>query len=225
MGAWFRVIEDAFASLFRRGPSAAEEFRRQGGVLAFRLLQDARVQNELGLGGRQVGQVQQAVRECRQKRQKDLQALRSRGAESGPELQELMAAVAAEALKALERAAVLTPEQKVRFQQILWQNRGPVAFSDPSLQAALGLTEEQKAAIRAAVAEVWKKAQAGAAPAEGGPARAERMAAHRKEAVGRALAALSEEQRQRWQELLGAPFVVELGPVPPHGAGEGGGPG
>jgi hypothetical protein len=218
MAGFFRLIEDALASLFRRGKEP-EEFRKEDSILAFRILQHAGAQGELGLSSQQINQLQQIIRETRQSHQKEMQALRTQESETQQrDMLNLRAEVAADVLKGLDRAGVLTPQQKVRLQQILWQNRGPVVFSDPALQTALGLTPEQRTTIRTVAGETWRKMQGAPQLDEGGGGdeRFARRATLRQEAMSKALAALSDEQRQRWHELIGQPFEIKFGPAHPQ---------
>jgi hypothetical protein len=69
-----------------------------------------------------------------------------------PEQRRERLAVAAEEAEAKMNAA-LTPEQAERLLQIWRQRRGPIAFTDPDVVAALHLSAPQQEKIRAIVAE------------------------------------------------------------------------
>jgi hypothetical protein len=201
-------IGRAVASLFGRRPAAAEEHHREGHTLALRLLQDARVQTELGLSAEQADRLQHTIRSVRQEHRPALQAMRTqeraRRRQTAPAL---MATIAAEVLAALSRDAVLTPEQQARLRQIVWQNRGAAAFADPALQEALGLSGSQKERLRQLARDFARQAREGGRDRDD-PGRAERMAALRSAGLAQALEVLSEPQRQRWDEVKGRPFVL-----------------
>jgi serine/threonine protein kinase len=114
-------------------------------------------------------------------------------------------------------AKVLSKEQMKRFTQISIQVRGGLAFSDPDVVLALGLTEEQKKQI----SDLQECSHPGGPPPEerglrppdrprgpfkhfGGPGEArERM-------LKRTLEVLTPDQRRKWEELTGEPFKGEL---------------
>jgi hypothetical protein len=126
-------------------------------------------------------------------------------------------------------AAILKPEMLSRLEQIALQQRGPSAFREADIAAALKLTPEQKQQIRAIEAEVLF------APMEppghpygfgrGDPKkmheqrlkRAKEMERRRKEATGRILARLTPTQKKQWQEMTGKPFKGPPYFVPPGG--------
>jgi eukaryotic-like serine/threonine-protein kinase len=86
--------------------------------------------------------------------------------------------------------ATLSPPQLERLKQISRQLRGIWAFSDADVQAALQLSQEQKAAIRR------QRAETDSAPTGQGPG---------EQAV---LAALTPRQQSAWKRLIGKPFVT-----------------
>ncbi|MCS7047514.1 MAG: protein kinase, partial [Gemmataceae bacterium] len=128
---------------------------------------------------------------------------------------------------ALERArkndadvnAVLSPAQQERLRQIALQLEGPSAFYQPEVIAALRLTHEQRERIRTVHEETsfeWFKTireikEAGIPLPTLDPGV--------RPVTKRILAELTEEQRQRWAELIGRPFTGRLtqfgGPLGP----------
>jgi hypothetical protein len=234
MSSLFNYFSDAFGSLFKGKGKSPEQLRKEGGVLAVRMLQDARVQTELGLSPEQTSQVLALVHEAREKHKPKGAGGRGqgpgprgqgpgpRGQGPGPRGQgqgrgggagARMAAVAAEVLEGLNKGRVLTEQQQARLRQILWQNRGPAAFLDPALQEALGLSESQKQAIQGVIEDHRRRAmQAGRGAAGGDEDRRERVATIRHEGLAKALTLLTAEQKQRWEELKGQPFEVKLEP-------------
>ena len=226
----FRRIASGLASLFggRRAPSA--EVRKQGGVMAFLLLQNEAVQAELKLDVEQIGKIMKIIRESRQENRQGGGGLRGgagrrgkgggRRGGGGQNLQERreqsnkrLMAVAEKALANIQKAEILKPEQRDRLQQIAWQNRGAIVFQDPTLQEALHITEGQGQVLLTLAEEISKRLREVRhdedeefADAE----KQERVAAIRQEGMERMLAVLTEPQRSRWEELKGAPFEVDL---------------
>jgi hypothetical protein len=209
MSSLFNYFSGAFGSLFKGKGKSPEQLRKEGGVLAVRMLQDARVQTELGLSSEQASQVLALVHEARQKHRPKGSGPRGQRMGRGGAIWARMTAVAGEVLEGLNKANVLTPEQQARLRQILWQNRGPAAFLDPVLHEALGLSEAQKRAIQATIEDHRRQImQLGRGPA----GNAERTTAIRRQGLDKVLSLLSAEQKQRWEELKGKPFEIKLEP-------------
>jgi serine/threonine protein kinase len=109
--------------------------------------------------------------------------------------------------------AVLRPEQLARLRQIDLQMKGPFAFRDPAVVAALKLTPEQQDRIKLIEADrVFGMHPEGGpgGPRKDGPRgpggpRKNFNDMHRPD-MERVLAVLTDEQRQRWRELTGRPF-------------------
>lgn len=115
----------------------------------------------------------------------------------------------------VEVARLLTPTQFQRFRQIALQQRGPLAFSDPEVVAALQLTTEQKKRIR----EIQEETNAGFTrfgPPDRRPRPPDRppeqWAEDWKRARERMLVLLTPSQRRQWDELTGEPFTGLLRP-------------
>ncbi len=125
-----------------------------------------------------------------------------------------------------EVAALLTPEQSERFNQIALQHRGPRAFVDPDVVSALELTEDQRTSIRGVLNGLppdWFK---GPPRGEPGPPPEEREhfgdhrpgpppehdRADREAATAEIASLLTDAQREQWKTLLGEPFEA----VPEH---------
>jgi hypothetical protein len=134
---------------------------------------------------------------------------------------------------------ILTPAQRKRFREIDLQARGHTAFAAPEVVRALDITAEQKEQLEGIAARVeGDAAQAvpkqfpappaaqiapapfpGAATAIAGfnPGDYEKaVRGARAEALKRALAVLTDEQRAGWKKLTGAPFAHPL-PLPGGG--------
>jgi Spy/CpxP family protein refolding chaperone len=109
-----------------------------------------------------------------------------------------------------ESLALLDDAQRKRFWQIDFQNTRNFAYDSTSFQRAdvekqLILTDEQKQKLRAIQAETQKKNLAAFKPPN---MYQQRIAAIRKEDRDEVAALLTDAQRQKWDELIGKPFVV-----------------
>lgn len=196
LGSLFRYLGNLFGAWFgRRGP----ETPRGEAILTLRLLQNTRVQTELGFTAEQLRIVRQTIRTARESRRGELEALRARGdQEFATGMPALQAAVATEVSNELARAAVFNSNQYARLQQIILQNRGPAVFGDPVVQMTLGISGEQKAALRSLVEDSRRRNRE--MMREGAPG------AVRREAMDQALALLTDEQHSQWNEMIGRPF-------------------
>jgi hypothetical protein len=112
---------------------------------------------------------------------------------------------------------LLEPQQSRRLHQIALQLRGADAFGDPVVVAALHLTSEQKNQIQ--------KAQDEAHHPSGGhrfdprPEGVKKGEEHPRSVRERIVSVLTEEQKERWKELIGEPFKGEIRPPRREGPG------
>jgi hypothetical protein len=124
--------------------------------------------------------------------------------------------------------SVLSAEQMTRLKQIRWQYLGVLgAAQDAELASALSLdeaTKEKLAALneeqREAMRDLREAVQDGSVQREAMAAEMEKV---RKELEGKALALLTDEQKSKYSELVGAPFDVSS--LRGRGFGGGGGRG
>jgi hypothetical protein len=110
-------------------------------------------------------------------------------------------------------AAILSPEQAKRLQQIGWQAAGASALTDPQIAGELALSEEQKSKLGAILKEFAQKQSAAAAGAALGAADPKVVFAkiwegmqERDAAVAKLLTA---EQAEKYQVLRGKPIDVK----------------
>jgi hypothetical protein len=187
------------------------------------LIGNKSVQEELKLSEEQVKKADAAASDLRDKQREAGQSLRDLSQEERQQkFREMAEKGAADLKKAL--ADVLTPEQQKRFDQIALQQAGYNAFSRPDIQEKLGLTADQKTKLRdineqsmARTREIMQDAQGDFAAAR------EKMTAARKETGDKAMAVLTDAQKETWKELTGKPFEVKFDGPP--GGGRRGGPG
>jgi Spy/CpxP family protein refolding chaperone len=106
-------------------------------------------------------------------------------------------------------AALLTPEQTKRLQQIAWQIMGTAALSDPQLSDGLALTDNQKTELAEAVKSFNEKQAAAVTKAAGDPKAAlAAVQGNVKERDGAMTKVLSPEQNTKYQSLLGKRIEV-----------------
>lgn len=132
---------------------------------------------------------------------------------------------------------ILNADQAKRLDQIALQQRGLRAMLDEEIAKKLGLTDEQKEKITAA--SNWlrdeqmrlirdSRGSGGRPDPEAFAKMREKRREITKEAMNKALAALNEEQKKKWEEMTGKPFELDMrafGPGQGPGAGPGMGPG
>jgi serine/threonine protein kinase len=102
-----------------------------------------------------------------------------------------------------EVAAILTPSQHARLQQIALQAEGPAAFREPEVVEALGLMPQQRERIRAIEEETLFR-QMREIPSNDSPSEPD------KPPMKRILAELTSEQTGRWRQLAGEPVKGHL---------------
>ena len=112
-------------------------------------------------------------------------------------------------------AEILTPEQMARLNQIHLQFIGVKAFVEPTVVKAMNFTEEQRAKIDEIIKdnsketfEVYLKSNGDAKTAR------QKVDELNKRQMERALAVLTEKQRQVWKEVIKDPFEVKYDPLP-----------
>jgi eukaryotic-like serine/threonine-protein kinase len=100
-------------------------------------------------------------------------------------------------------AEILEPAQLRRFQQIVVQCKGPMAFREPEIASTLKLTAEQKNQIRAIDANLDFERHGGPPGSSSRQAQEDK----RKSAMKQILKVLTPEQEKQWRELTGEPFT------------------
>jgi serine/threonine protein kinase len=202
---------DAQAALEQARVLREDFLRAHRPSLAFGLLGQPAVQDDLGLSEEERQRVARLAKERRtaswEVRRLDSQEARAR----------------IDGLAAQEKALVagLAPEQARRLKQIALQLRGAHAFGDAEVAGALGLTPEQREQVRAI--EEGARRSMGGPPRPGGPhpewPRSDRL----KDVSVDLLAVLTPDQEAKWKELTGEPLKGEVWPGlgGPFGPGRG----
>lgn len=195
-----------------------------GGGVGF-LISNEAVQKELKMDKDQADKATEAVKKVREKHADDFSKLRDVPQdERRAKMQELGKEVNEETLKAV--GEVLKPEQLTRLKQIELQRASFAAFTRPDVQEALKLTTEQKEKVKTITDEANKdiralrgaggqgRGQGGAGGAGRGQGRGgfgannEKITAIRKEADGKIVALLTDDQKKTWKGMTGDAFEV-----------------
>ena len=189
------------------------------------LLQVKSVQEELKLNVDQIKKIMDIPQKVQDKRQKELQDLENELVNEEPrtkflKLHEMRQKIADEAQKGQED--ILNGDQKKRFKEIQLQVGGVQAFQHEELQKTLNLTNVQKDAIRTINSDYVEKMREISRPgARRGRGQAEEndknMAALQKDSVNKVLATLSDDQKTKYKEMIGAPFEFKIDRAVPPG--------
>jgi Spy/CpxP family protein refolding chaperone len=193
-------------------PALAQQRGFRGGFGVGMLLMNEGVQKELKLDDDQTSKIRDLNQSVRDKYSSDFQNFQSL---SQDERRELMEKMNAETRKGL--ADILKPEQQKRLDQIQLQQQGVEAFASPEVQSKLNLTSEQKDKIRA-IAEDARQQMADARPQPGGDFQEAmtKIRGIRRDAMTKAAALLTADQKKSWEDLTGAPFEVQFQPRRPQ---------
>jgi Spy/CpxP family protein refolding chaperone len=176
-------------------------FGRMGGA---NLLRRPEVQTELKITDEQKPKIETMLEQLREERQGLFQDLRDASAE---ERQKIMDKMYADESKRVN--AILNPDQQKRFRQISLQQEGPTAAARADVADELKLTDEQKKKVRELLVAQQEK-QRELREAAGGDFQAirEKMEALRKETNDKVTALLTDEQKNKWKEMVGTPFTL-----------------
>jgi hypothetical protein len=187
-----------------------EGYHDAAGIQAV-LLTNRSVQKELKLDGSQVEKVASLAKDVGAKGRAaalDLKPLPD--SERREKMHVLMTAVCAEAMSTLR--GVITPEQFKRFDQIVVQQRGIMAFSDVDIQRKLQLTNEQKDRLHGLAMDLHRQMRSLSqnASADKMSEVHEQGTVLQRKALDQAVATLTAEQRTTWKELVGDHFDVKF---------------
>lgn len=163
------------------------------------VIREGAVQRALKLQPRQVQSIDEVLAEV----DPPLWALRDEAPAQGAEKAAQLRAAFAGRL-----AAILKPEQKERLDQIVLQTLSLGALAAPQVGERIGLSADQQERIRRIFAEAQRAAAEAQSTVAKQGVKAGEAAARKSLADGRrkVLAALSDQQRERFIGLLGEPF-------------------
>ncbi|MEX0703293.1 MAG: protein kinase [Planctomycetales bacterium] len=177
------------------------------------------VREHLQLDAAQIARIDELAEE-RRNSYRNFFALRGRRDQSREDREELEKLFGEQAREAQAQiAGILTPAQAERLRQIALQLRGTQAFGSPDLSGQLGLTAAQQLRIHDVKEQAARDLREifrgqGAHRGERDPGRdpeARKIVdVTRRTTNEKLLSVLTVEQRGRWLQLLGEPFVGEL---------------
>jgi len=197
-------------------PALAQQGRGGFGRGGAAFLMAPNVQKDLKLSDEQVGKVQDTLREIQQNHSSDFAGLRDLSQE---ERQEKMRTLGKTINDEVKKALSFSAEQSKRYDQIGLQARGFGAFSDPTVQEKLKLTDDQKSKVREIAEAARAQFQPGAfnkdASQEEREAARKKFTEMNKENMNKVLAALTDDQKKAWKELTGEPIEIQYPPRRP----------
>jgi hypothetical protein len=170
------------------------------------------VQKEIGLDAQQIEKVNAFVEEQREKQRDVFQKLQDLPQDERREKgRELMTSFNAEVQKGLK--PILKPEQAKRFEQIRLQTMGIAAFTEPEVRDKLKLNDSQQSTIRELLQsqgeeqrEIFQNAQGNFEEAR------KQLTTMRKQKMDKAMAALTDDQKSTWKDMIGSPYEVQFQP-------------
>jgi Spy/CpxP family protein refolding chaperone len=193
-----------------------------GGFGASGLVRNPSVQKELKLTDEQVAKVAEVVKQVDAKHGEEFKAARDIADQQQrrEKFGELQKTVSAEVLKDL--TGVLQPDQLKRLKQIELQVRGTRAFQEADVQKELNLTDDQKDKLKTISEDAGKEMQEIRKSSQGNFQEAgKKIRAAQKEALEKAVAVLTPDQKKSWKEMTGEPFEIKFEPGQ-FGKGKGG---
>src|SRR5215471_17865552 len=116
-----------------------------------------------------------------------------------------LVAIAEDHNRELER--LLTEKQRDRLGQIVLQYSGIFAFKSPEIEQELNLVTEQRRAIRDIERDIWQSFQRSFGSDRAGRGSEPQSQMTKRESIARILPVLTEEQKEKWRKLTGAPFA------------------
>jgi eukaryotic-like serine/threonine-protein kinase len=180
------------------------------GCAALDLLNHGAVRDDLGLSATQTSQLDALLDGLAEQRR---QALLQRGRLAAEEQQELSGCQSAANGQALRD--LLGTAQVERLGQIELQLQGPLAFRDPRVVDALGLSDEQKERIDEIHEPFFHFLAQACLHSAAEQHRSKSRAEYREAAQQKILELLTGPQQRRWLELTGTPLRDPVRQVPP----------
>jgi Spy/CpxP family protein refolding chaperone len=207
------LTSTAFAQ--RGGGRGGFGFGGRGGGLA--MLRMPEVQTELKLTDDQKTKVSALSEKIQAERRNSGQNFRDL---SDEERQKMMAERRASEDKQL--GEILNADQMKRYHQLQLQQTGMMAVTQKEVADQLNLTADQKTKIQEIVAAQQAEMRSAFQGGGGGGDRSamrEKMMAMRKQTDDKIAAVLTDDQKNKWKELVGAPFTFPTGGPPAARAG------
>ncbi len=211
------VILSVGVTAFAGGPAHGQFFLAElgRGSGPSQLLLREEVQQELKMTEEQIKKAKLLSQEIREGLDKDFADLSERvGREEARGKQALGNEIKKRAREYVKR--VITPEQHKRLDEIALRAAGVQGFREEQVQQALGLTAKQKEDIQQLMQQTILEMQLliKSTPDEYEQTQ-KRAAEMRKACYEKALTYLTPEQRDKWHEMRGKPFVFKIVDKPP----------
>jgi hypothetical protein len=202
----------AAPALAQRQPGGGFGQRGGGGIGS--LLTNDSVQKELKIEKDTADKLKEAVTKVTDAHKDEQAKIRDLPqAERGPKQQELTKTINEETLKSVSE--ILKPDQIKRLKQIQLQQVGTRAFSQPDVQKALSLKDDQIEKIKTinddsqkAMRELRPTGGTGGKPGKPDPAVTEKIATLRKETSEKIQGVLTDDQKKTWKDMIGDAFTL-----------------
>lgn len=192
-------------------PAQAQGFRGRGMGMGsgYMLLTNKSVQQEIKLDETQIAKTTKVVEDAGAKMREKMEDIPDD--QRRERIPQIFRAANEEVKSALKD--VLKPEQMTRLEQISRQQQGIQAFTDPTVQEKLQLSDDQKSRLKeisdnssTQMREIFSNA------GDDRQAAMQKMTALRKETLEKGVAVLSDDQKKTWKDLTGEPFEVKFEP-------------
>ena len=175
------------------------------------ILRAENVQKDLKLSAEQIDKIDATLRSVQEKHRDDFAALSDlEPQERMPKMLSLNKAVTEDLKKGLS----MTAEQAKRYDQISLQQRGLMAFADPTVVEKLKLTQDQRSQIRE-IASAGGAGRGGLAAFKNASAEEKKdafrkMRETQRDNMKKVMAVLSDDQKKEWKELTGEPIEIQF---------------
>ncbi len=182
-----------------------------GGMAGMGVLMSEAGQKELNLSEEQVTKVQDLAESTRETMREKMGSLQDLPQE---ERQQKMMATMREVNESTtkELKEILKPEQLKRYHEIEIQMAGVNAFNLPAVAEKLNLTADQKEKITSIESDMREEMQSFREDNQGDfQAMFQKMTEVREGAKKKALALLTDDQKETWKEMTGKPFEMPAG--------------
>ena len=194
-------------------PAAAQEgLRGPGGAIGgFHLIAMPAIQQELGMSESQVERSGAVAQRMNARFQQDMSKLE--GLNDDQKMKRVMTLAEPHYQEGMkELRGFLKPDQLDRFDQILFQQRGPMAILEPKIVETLQVTNAQAQQVAQLVAQAnTEQNQAEQAAGKGSKAAAIKVEAIAADANEKVYDILSPEQKRKWSRIVGRPFRPNFG--------------
>ena len=191
---------------------AQEGLRGPGGAIGgFHLIAMPAIQQELGLSESQVEKSKTVAQRMNSRFEQDMGKLR--GLNDDQKMKRVVTLADPHYQQGMdELSGFLKPDQLDRFDQILFQQRGPMAILEPRIVETLQITNEQAQKVAQLVAQAENEQNQVVKSEEKGSKNAMvKVEAVAADANAKVYDILSPEQKRKWSRIVGKPFRPDLG--------------